>query len=168
MLPLDDPKWAEMRGGFGPLYNPSPAIRKLEAGEEVAAAWDDLWHNLYHQGNVGEASYATIPHLVRVQQEKRNLDWNLYVLTATIEVARHARRANPSIPDWLKADYQDAWQTLTQFAIDDLRAATDETNVRARLMVIALGKGLQAIGVLLTHHGDSEVREILRDRDEWY
>jgi hypothetical protein len=167
MLSLDDPKWTELKGGFGPLYNPTAALRKLEAGDQIAAAWDDLWNNLHHQGDVGEASYAAVPHLVRIQQEKRNLDWNLYALIATIEVARHAG-ANPPMPDWLKADYGDAWKVLTELAIDDLRAAADQTNVRARLMVVALGKGLRSTGALLTHHGDNEIREILQDRDEWY
>jgi hypothetical protein len=34
-------------------------------------------------------------------------------------------------------------------------------------MAIALGKGLQATGALLTHHGDKEIRQILKDRDDW-
>lgn len=167
MLPLDDPKWDDLAGGFGPLCNPTAALKKLEGGSEVAGAWDDLWHNLHHQGTVGEASYAAVPHLVRIQQRTRSLDWNLYALIATIEVARHAG-GNPPMPEWLKGDYDDAWQELTEFAIDDLRAARDQTNVRARLMVVALGKGLRATGALLTHHGDNEIREILLDRDEWY
>ena len=54
--------------------------------------------NLHHQGNVGEASYAAVTALVDLYCSDHLPDWNLFALTATIEVERH-RKGNPSLPE---------------------------------------------------------------------
>jgi len=103
MLGYDDPRWKEMKGGYKVIYDPRPALRSLEKGVNLDAAWDELWNELHHQGDVGEASNAAIPHLVRIQKQTRNLDWNLYALVSTIETQRHAKN-NPALPGHLKVD----------------------------------------------------------------
>lgn len=91
MLNLDDPKWKELNGGYRTPYDASIALRELEAGED---AWDELWQELHHQGDVGEASYAAVPHLVRIAGAASEIDRNLFSLVATIEIERH-RGGNP-------------------------------------------------------------------------
>ena len=68
MLELEDERWDGLKGGYRVPYDPRPALRKLYAQEDVGAAWEDLWQGLYHQGDVGEASYAAVPHLVRIRE----------------------------------------------------------------------------------------------------
>ena len=90
MLPLNDPRWNTLAGGYKTPYDPSDALRRIEAGKD---AWDELWQELHHQGDVGEASYAAVPHLVRIAKLLPRRDWNFYGLVSTIEVERH-RKSN--------------------------------------------------------------------------
>jgi hypothetical protein len=47
-----------------------------------------MWEELHHQGDVGDASYAAVPELVRIHRDGRAADWNLYAMVAIIELAR--------------------------------------------------------------------------------
>jgi hypothetical protein len=160
MLNYDDPRWETLRGGYKVPYNPVPTLRKLETGIAVQDAWEELWNELHHQGDVGEASYAAVPHLVRIHKEKRNLDWSLYAVASIIEIERH-RRTNPLLPDWLKRDYENAWRELTKLAIEDLVSANDRTTVQSLLASIALGKGLLTMGAIIAEFTEDERIEIL-------
>jgi len=100
MLSLEDEKWKELQGGYRCRYDASVALRSLQSGIDV---WGELWNELHHQGDVGLASYAAIPHLVQIAGGAALRDWNFYGLVATIEVERH-RRENPALPSWLADD----------------------------------------------------------------
>jgi hypothetical protein len=64
-------------------FDPRPILQVLETGDD-SAAWDQLWEELHHQGDVGEASYAAVPHLIRIQAQRSDVNWNLYALISTI------------------------------------------------------------------------------------
>src|SRR5262245_8760467 len=121
MLPLDDPRWRDLRGGYKTPYDASAALRRLEAGEDN---WDELSEELHHQGDVGEASYAAVPHMVRIAKLRPHRDWGFYSLVSIIEVERH-RRSNPEIPQWLVPDYKRAMNAMLDLALTDLRGETD-------------------------------------------
>ena len=55
MVPLADPLWNKLKGGYGIPYDASSDLRRLEHGEDV---WDRLWEELHHQGDIGEANVA--------------------------------------------------------------------------------------------------------------
>jgi hypothetical protein len=61
---LTDSKWSTLAGGYRLPYDPRPAISKLAVNLDVANAWEELWDNLHHQGDVGEASYAAVSAFV--------------------------------------------------------------------------------------------------------
>src|SRR5688500_1463687 len=100
MLSLDDPRWRTLHGGYRLLYDPTPALRRLAAEWENAPAWEELWNELHHQGDVGEASYAALTVIAELARAVASRGWNVYALAATIETERHAQR-NPSLPTWL-------------------------------------------------------------------
>jgi hypothetical protein len=52
-MDYDDPRWADLCGGYRLPYDPRNALRSLEANTNVAEAWTDLWNGLHHQGAVG-------------------------------------------------------------------------------------------------------------------
>jgi len=164
MLNSYDPKWSELKGGYKLPYNPVSALRLLEAGVDSAKAWEELWNELHHQGDVGKASYAAVPHLARIHRTKRNLDWNLYALVSVIEIERR-KETNPPLPAWLESDYAAAWQDLTMLAIEDLARAVDLATVQALLGCIALGKGLLGTGTILTKYSEDESTKLL---DKYY
>ena len=101
MIELDDPRWEGLTGGYRLLYDPRPALRALEADANRKDLWDELWNELHHQGDLGEASYAAVVALVRIESGRRRFGSNLFALAATIEVERH-RKGNPPIPAWLE------------------------------------------------------------------
>jgi hypothetical protein len=76
MLPLEDPHWESMCGGYRIPYDARPALRALLAGDEQDPIWEELWEALHHQGDVGDASYAAVPWLVETQKVRGDLNWN--------------------------------------------------------------------------------------------
>jgi hypothetical protein len=125
--------------------------------------WRELWNELHHQGDVGEASYAALPVLVELAHQASARDWNIYALAATIETERHASR-NPPIPTWLAADYAAAWNTLAILALRDLQDAGDRDLIRSALAVVAIARGDTKLGSLLASLDDDLMDEYLHHR----
>lgn len=163
MLPLNDPRWSTLTGGYKTAYDPSGTLRQLEAGEAV---WDELWQELHHQGDVGDASYATVPHLVRIAKSLPRRDWNFYGLVSTIEVERH-RKSNPILPAWLVPDYKQALAGTLELAFADLPRETDRTTILSILGAIALAKGCLTLGAMISHCDEPQIIEVLDQSNAW-
>jgi hypothetical protein len=91
-----------LESGYRVPYDPWPVLERLSSDRSTAMS--ELWENLYHQGDVGSASYAAVPKLVEAGEHS---------LVAAIEVARHDKN-NPSIPLELESQYQDALKYAVQ------------------------------------------------------
>ena len=163
MLPLDDPRWKTLAGGYRTVYDASVVLLAFERGEDV---WDELWNELHHQSDVGEASYAAVPQLVRIGASLRKRDFNLWSLISTIEIERH-RKTNPALPDWLKESYASAWRSALRLAIGDLEDATDPDTIQALLGVIAIAKGNLKLGAHISALDSSELDEFLEKSNAW-
>lgn len=163
MMLSDDPRLKGLSGGYRLPYDPTAALKRLELEPASAQAWEELFNELHHQGDVGEASYATIPALVTIQRRTRALSWNLYALAATIEIERH-RRPNPPLPDWLDREYREAWRDLLEFALADLASSHDSLVIRTAMAVVALARNQREIGTLLLEVDPSEVNALLDNR----
>jgi hypothetical protein len=159
MLGFDDPRWPELNGGYRVPFDPRPLLLKLEAGEDVATVWKELWQELHHQGDVAEASYAAVPHLVRIHRLRGVVDWNTYALVGTIELARDSR-ANPPIPTWLSEDYTSALQGLADLGRGELRGTEDIETVRSILSILAIAKGARVYGRVIAEFSEDEVLEL--------
>lgn len=163
MITLDDPRWKMMQGGYRVPYDPTPALRKIEEGNDVGPAWEELWQELHHQGDLGEASYACIPYLVGIHEKNDRLDWNLFALASTIELVRH-RESNPAIADWLIDSYEQAWKRLLALALKQLPRAKSTDEIREMLAAIAIAKGDTKVGKILWSIEEGELDEIIADR----
>ncbi len=166
MIPLDGKRWAELKGGYKLPFDPTPTLRDLERGSNPQACWDTLWNELHHQGDVGDASYASVPHLVRIAAASASVDWNFYALVGTIEIERH-RKTNSPVPAWLLEGYRQAWRELLPLALRDLPKASDAHTTQAVLGALALAKGQTKLGAFILNADASEVDEWLEDRDAW-
>ncbi len=99
MLSLDDDKWESFYDGYGTEYNASEPLKKLESENEPnEAIWKEFWEELHHQGDVGPASYAVIPHIYRIYKSKNWIDWNLPAFAWVIEKSR-LKVHNPKLPE---------------------------------------------------------------------
>ena len=165
MLSFDDPRWRQLDGGYGGPYDPRKALLSLERGTDVSAAWSELWEELHHQGDVGEASYAAVPHLVRIHSELDALDYNTYALAVVIEQARRRKRENPEMPSWLGPPYDAAWQALVDLGLRDLRRASEVDLIESIIASLSYAKGLPMLGrmAMLTE----EERKQMLDEVGW-
>jgi hypothetical protein len=158
-LDFGDPRWPTFSGGYKIPYDPRPALRALAEGRGLEAAWNDLWENLHHQGDIGEASFAAIPHLVRIHERWGVADWNAYALAAIVELARD-NPANPVLPPELHADYMAAWGRLADVAYRQFADARDDTLVRGILGVLAIARGQRTLGRLAVLFTEDELKDI--------
>jgi hypothetical protein len=165
-LSLDDPRWQSLVGGYRIPYDPRPALRRLAADFGDEGAWDELWGELHHQGDLGDASYVALPSLVDFGEKAAERGASFYALAATIEVERH-RHSNPELPAWLAPLYAEAWEALVQLALSDLAATSDPFVVQSALAVVALGKGALRLGALVAHLDASEIEEYLDEHAAW-
>ena len=158
MLSFDDKLWNELTGAYKTLFDPRPLLVNLETGQS-GAMWPQLWDELYHQGDVGTASYASVPHFVRIYQKLGAINWNIYAMVAMIELARD-QRGNPEVPKVLEGDYFRAFQDLAEIGRSEVLLAEETDAIRAVLAVIAIAKGLRTHGKFLVMYSEDELLEI--------
>jgi len=156
MLSFDDKRWEQLSGGYRAGFDPRTALSKLETNTQSEDAWNELWEGLHHQGDVGEASYAAVPHIVRIYRQRRADRWRSFGLVALIELAR-GRGTNPVVPNWLKQDYFQAIQDLAAIASSEIMSEGDVDAMRAMLSVIAIAKGVRTHARLLFEYSDEEM-----------
>jgi hypothetical protein len=130
MLSLDDNRWNNLTGGYTMKCDPRPLLAELKTEQNKERAWHGLWDELHHQGDVGEASYASVAHLVRIHRTSGTVDWNTYAIVATIELAR-GRGKNPEVPTWLKEDYLRAIRELAEIGAAEIWRTEEPEAVRA-------------------------------------
>jgi hypothetical protein len=159
---LDDLRWSGLKGGYKVVYDPRPALRALALRYDDKAVWDELWNELHHQGDVGDASYAAVVEIARISEDHAPAYWGAYGLAATIEEARLVDGRNPPVPDWIEPHYKIAWQTLFQLALRDLAVSADDETTNCALAVVALHRGRLNLGRMAMCTED-ERAEMLRD-----
>ncbi|WP_051695046.1 hypothetical protein [Caulobacter sp. UNC358MFTsu5.1] len=164
-MDLLDERWLGLLGGYRLPYDPRPALKAIDDDQGAEAAWSELWEELHHQGDVDVASYAAVPWIARLAADGKAGGWNAYALAATIEQSRVHDR-NPPIPDWLSADYAQAWETLLAAALDLLRVAEDPTVVGSALAVVAVRKRLPVLARLAGEFNEAERQKIF-DHGVW-
>jgi len=159
MLRFDDARWQDLRGGYRIPFDPRPLLSKLESKQETEKVWHELWNELHHQGDVGEASYAAVPHLVRIYRQQGTLDWNTYAIVATIELAR-AQGKNPDVPDWLAEDYFAAIRSLAENGAREILDSKDIEMTRSILSVLAIAAGTRTHARFLIDYSDEELTDL--------
>src|SRR5271170_4462403 len=132
MCNMEDDRWTALQGGYRMPFDPRPLLKQLEVSPNAADVWSRLSEELYHQGDVGEASYAAIPQIVRICLSKEVFPWQLFALVAYIDLARTASN-NPPLPDWLEGSYTRAIEALAMRSLQTIRDATTSEEVQGIL-----------------------------------
>lgn len=142
MLDLDDPRWSDLSHAYGRATDAPDFLRVLEDPDKAHdEAFFALWSRLCHQGDVYDASYAAVPHLIRVGMAAKPPGRSDYlVLPSSIEIAR-VRGDGPEIPGFLTASYASAMASLLVLADTHDDAGGDESMKRAVMAARAVGRG---------------------------
>ncbi len=162
MIDLNDPRLKKLLGAYRKPYDVSHPLRKIDTHGPSQELWDELWNNLYHQGQIGEASFAAVPCIAWLMKKQKARDWNLYALAGIIELSRNAN-SNPDLPDWLALDYNTGLSEIMEMGINDLKMSIDVYTLRSILGFIALMKGSTDTAKLLLELDESEIKEILSE-----
>jgi hypothetical protein len=156
---LADGRWLQLSGGYRTPFDPRRLLAKLQSNTDSSKVWDELWNKLHHQGDVGEASYAAVPHLVQIYLATETTDWNTCALVATIELAR-GKSSNPEVTDWFSAEYFRPIQDLSGKGLRETEDAESDEEVRAILSVIAIWKGTRTHARMLLDFSEDEILDL--------
>ena len=161
MLKLDDKRWQSLEGGYRTPFDARPLLSNLDTNKDAKTTWHDLWEGLHHQGDVGEASYAAVPHLVRIYRKGGVIDWNTYAIVAVIELARNRGR-NPEVPKWLEEDYFQAIRDLAAVGAEEVLETKNSEEIRAILSILAIFAGARTHAKFLLDYSAEELLEMER------
>lgn len=89
---------------------------------------------------MGEASYAAVPHLVRIYRKGGVIERNTYAIVAVIELARDSGK-NPPIPKWLEEGYFQAIRDLAELGAAEVLQTKNPEEIRAILSILAISAG---------------------------
>lgn len=120
----------------------------------------ELIEELYHQGDVGEASYVAVALLTQSDAITKALSWQLLTLVAYVELAR-TNSNNPPLPDWLLADYFGAIETLAGLCLKAMERSESPEELRGMLCILALHKGLRVYASALINYSEDELKDFL-------
>jgi len=158
MTPPDDGgEWSTLRDVDGAAYDPRPALLRLKSGDD--SAWDELWPHLHREGQVGDASYAALPEIVRLHQQSGVTDWRTYTFAVMVEDARRNGR-NPPVPDWLREDYAKVWHELEFLALGDFPTAKGDLLVHSIIATLAMAKDSVTLARIATF-AEEELEQLL-------
>ena len=151
MINLHDKRWRTFDSGYRIPYDASTPLKKLaEVNSNHEEVMKEFWEELHHQGDVGIASYAVIPHLVRIYKERKIFDSNLPAFIATINRCSFTE-GNPEIPDWLKTDYEVALFECIEYCIGFIRTNWTYDILQSFLMLVSSVKGNQVLSDIISY-----------------
>lgn len=146
MLSLEDRRWSELQHAYGRAANVPELLRELRSDASPKKSyqdepWHSLWSSLCHQGDVYTASYAAVPHIVKIAAETRvPIDFSFFQLPAAIEVARRAGRG-PEVPTEFADDYHRALASLGEVVSLHRNDAWDQAMLLSAMAAQAVAKG---------------------------
>ena len=75
-MDFSDERWVGLHGGYRIPYDPRPSLAKLLENPVSFQHWSALWEDLYHQGDVGVASYAAVPTIAKIANLDSSGGWH--------------------------------------------------------------------------------------------
>lgn len=159
MLSLDDPRWQQLCGVYRAPFDPRPLLIQIER-DPSPENWRLLTEELFHQEDVGEASYAAVPQIVRITLKHSPLHVEALTLVVLIEVARRSG-GNPPVPEWLKTEYETAIEQLARETLIRFEQLESTDLVRATLGILAVWKGQTECARAAAFYSEEELKELL-------
>ena len=160
MLSLEDERWGELQQAYGSAANVPELLRQLRSspgptGSYQEEPWYSLWSSLCHQGDVYTASYAAVPHIVKIGCETRSpIAFSFLQLPSAIEVARRNGRG-PELPVELSQEYHRALTSLAEVVCLHRNEPWDQPMLLSAMAAQAVAKGhIEVAEAILNLDGD--------------
>src|SRR5262245_30565233 len=130
MIPFSSARWRQLEQASGTAKDVpgllAHAVIERRPSHRPDTIWFELWSSLCHQGDTYSASYAAVPHLLRIAQLPAfKYRYDPLLLIASIELARLEQRG-PAIPEDLVDDYLQAVAAARELADATVGCAWDE------------------------------------------
>jgi hypothetical protein len=169
MLPLDSQRWAELTAA-GSAQNIPTLLRQLEQEPDLAPLdyredpWFSLWGALCHQGDVYTASYAAVPHIIRIGLSMAAPPhWQFFALPTCIELAR-LKPGSPAIPADVAQAYFASLQQLHDLTYRIASVGWSELLTRSVAAALAVSKGHFKLGRVIEELAPEVVQDFLMER----
>lgn len=166
MLSLDNPRWSELRHAYGAASDIPALLRQLESFPSSSGEnepWFTLWSALAHQGDIYSASFAAVPHIVRVLSTgPAKADPSFFHLPAWVEICR--QRKEVQIPDDLTISYFRALAQLPSLVAAAASRDWDAEFLSCALSAIAAAKGFGPVAEAVLEMNPEVAAEFL----EWF
>jgi hypothetical protein len=141
MLDLDSPDWKGLSHAYGSARDVPGMLRALRLGNGDADAWERIYGSLCHQGDVFPASFAAVPHIVAIAEE-RPPDQRLEFWSFVGSIAAGGSRDGKGLPDDLQTAYVKALERMVPQVYGALIARpADESEA-----VLAEVPGVEGVG----------------------
>jgi hypothetical protein len=167
MIKLSDPRWQTLSHAYGSAADIPDLLRQLggtrcpKIGHD-SEPWSTLWSSLCHQGDVYDASYAALPHIVEIAcNAKEAIDFSFFQLPAAIEIARNSGRG-PPVPIDLSDAYGEAVSRLTDCVALHRHEIWDEPTLLSAASALAAAKGLHRVAEAIMNLDDDLITRLIK------
>ena len=148
MIALDSPQWRELEDAYGKASRIPDLLRSLEylsSSTGNGEPWFSLWSALAHQGDVYSASFAAVPHIVRIlATAPAEASFDYFAFPAWVEICRH--RQQFQVPEELADDYFQSIKSLGTLVGAAAIHDWDANFLAAAMSALAVSKGFVQIG----------------------
>lgn len=165
MISLNDIRWNDFEGGYRIPYDASVPLKKLEKANDedtLNLIFTELWNELHHQGDVGLASYFSIPHIIRIAKEKKLINWNIFGLIAIIEIERN-KGNNPKVPEEFIDSYLKSLHDVQDLAKLAMEEEWDLSLAITTFSAIAASKGQIKLAEAIFKMDEDVINEFLEN-----
>jgi hypothetical protein len=143
VLALESSRWSELHHAYG-VASDVPALlsqlSNLPKAEGETEPWFSLWSSLAHQGDVFDASFAAVPHVVHAAATNPLVaDTAYFQFPAWIEICR--KKQGIEVPSDLAVAYFDALSKLPLLVAAASSREWDADFLQCALSAIAAAKG---------------------------
>lgn len=147
MLSLESNRWSELQHAYGDASN-IPALLSqlinLPSSNGDAEPWFSLWSALAHQGDVYDASFAAVPHVIHAAASNPlKADAVYFQFPAWVEICR--KKNGLELPRELSQAYLDALSRLPSLVAQAAAREWDADFLQCALAAISAAKGQTVI-----------------------
>jgi len=167
MIPLNKEAWSTLNHAYGRANDIPALLLSAEADPSPKSSndqepWFSLWSALCHQGDVYSASFAAVPHLLRIAKTAVGpCAWDLLGLPISIELARvHSER---KVCPELEGNYQLALRELPEIVALLLPWEWDYVFTQAATAALALSKRHLDLAEAIMELGPTAAKAFLKN-----